>query len=96
MLCLALGGRTVAELKSVMSQAEFSRWISFYKMHPFDDMHRYHRPAAFIARSMAGGDIMQMIEWLHPDYSLADNTEYSEEDLRTFKALGIDKPPRRS
>ena len=77
----------------MMSQAEFSRWISFYQMHPFDDMHRYHRPAAFIARSMAGGELSQMLKWLHPDYS---EPEYSDEDLRTFKALGVDKPPRRS
>lgn len=76
-----------------MSHAEFLRWSDFYKTSPFDDMHRYHRPAAFIARSMAGGDVKQMLEWLHPDYS---ESEYSDEDLRTFKALGVDKPPKRS
>ena len=79
-----------------MSQAEFERWFAFYQMHPFDDMHRYHRPAAFIARSMAGGEIQPMLEWLHPDYSVKQDTEYTDEDLQTFKALGLEKPPRRS
>ena len=37
-LALALGGRTVAELKASMSLAEFERWAEFYRMHPFDDL----------------------------------------------------------
>ena len=65
-------------------------------MHPFDDMHRYHRPAALISRSMSGSEIEPMLEWLQPDYSASKDTEYSEEDLRTFKALGLEKPPKRS
>jgi hypothetical protein len=79
-----------------MSQAEFERWFAFYQMHPFDDLHRYHRPAALIARTMAGGDIGEMLEWLHPNYLVDRETGYSEEDLRTFKALGLEKPPKRS
>ena len=79
-----------------MSQAEFERWFSFYQMHPFDDLHRYHRPAALIAKSMSGGDMEQMLEWLHPMYSESNDIEYSEEDLQTFKALGMKKPPKRS
>lgn len=95
-MALAIGGRTVAELKSAMSNAEFQRWFDFYKTYPFDDIHRYHRPAALIARSMSGGDIGEMLEWLRPDYSDKKDSEYSEEDLRTFKALGLEKPPKRS
>ena len=79
-----------------MSHAEFQRWFDFYKKNPFDDMHRYHRPAAMIARSMAGGEIAPMLEWLQPDYSVKQDSEYSEEDLQTFKALGLEKPPKRS
>lgn len=78
-----------------MSQAEFQRWFDFYQMHPFDDLHRFHRPAALVAKSMSGGDIENMIEWLHPQYNGAADSEYSEEDLKTFKALGLSKPPRR-
>ena len=79
-----------------MSQCEFERWYDFYQMNPFDDLHRFHRPAALIARSMNGAEIQPMIEWLHPDYSEHGNTEYSEADLKTFKALGLEKPPKRS
>ena len=79
-----------------MSQCEFERWYDFYQMNPFDDLHRFHRPAALIARSMNGAEIQPMIEWLHPDYSNSLDSEYSEEDLKTFKALGLDKPPKRS
>ena len=79
-----------------MSQAEFQRWFDFYQMHPFDDLHRYHRPAALVARTMAGGDIESMLEWLHPQYNDDKDSEFSEADLKTFKALGMDRPPRRS
>lgn len=65
-------------------------------MNPFDDLHRFHRPAALIVSSMNGAEIEPLIEWLHPRYDLQNDTEYSEEDLSVFKALGVDKPPRRS
>lgn len=80
-----------------MSQAEFERWFDFYQMHPFDDLHRFHRPAALIARSMTGAEIEDMIQWLHPKYKEeSEDSEYTEADLKTFKALGLNKPPRRS
>lgn len=78
-----------------MSQAEFERWFDFYQMHPFDDLHRFHRPAALISKSMNGADIENLIEWLHPQYSTVED-EYSDEDMQTFKALGLKKPPKRS
>ncbi len=78
-----------------MSQAEFQRWFDFYQMHPFDDLHRFHRPAALIARSMSGADIENMLDWLHPQYNDAAESEFSDADMNTFKALGI-KPPKRS
>jgi len=59
-------------------------------------MHRYHRPAALISRSMSGGEIAPMLEWLQPDYSDKQDSEFSEADLQTFKALGLEKPPKRS
>lgn len=64
-LALALGGRTVAEWKEAMSLNEFSKWCAFYRYHPFDDFHRYHRPAALIATH--GGNQMQAaLDWLSP------------------------------
>lgn len=79
-----------------MSQAEFERWFFFYQMHPFDDLHRFHRPAALVASSMCGEDIEKLVEWLHPHYGKQEETEYSDADLQTFKALGLKNPPRRS
>lgn len=53
MLALALG-RTVRELQAVMTAPEFDTWKAFYAAHPFDDFHRYHRPAALISASFGG------------------------------------------
>lgn len=74
-----------------MPQSEFDSWCEFYRAWPFDDMHRYHRPAALISTSMAGGDIQERLDWLQPP-SWA--SEYSSADLRTIRALGF-KPPER-
>jgi hypothetical protein len=69
-----------------MSQVEFDRWVEFYIDYPFDDMHRYHRPAALIAQSMGGGDIKDKLEWLAPE-PLPDGM--SAADLNTLKAFGF-------
>jgi len=45
---------------------------------------------------MSGGEIAPMLEWLQPDYSDKQDSEFSEADLQTFKALGLEKPPKRS
>lgn len=74
-----------------MKPAEFERWIEFYTLAPFDDLHRHHRPAALISVSMAGGKIEEKLEWLQPSRAA---TDYSDADMATFKAFGI-KPPNR-
>jgi len=89
-LALALGGRTVAEWQSVMSEVEFRSWLEFYKMSPFDDLHRFYRPAALIARSFSGGDISDLLEWLQPRPA---SKEWSQADINTFKAFGAKAPP---
>lgn len=78
-----------------MSQVEFERWFDFYQMHPFDDLHRFHRPAALISRSMTGANVEDLLEWLQPKIADENDSEYSDADIATFKALGMDKPPRR-
>lgn len=88
MLALAIGGRTVAELKSTMTHAEFCRWQDFYMQNPFDDLHRYHRPAALISCSMAGGDFGEKVKMLENDSTV----KISDADLNTFKAFGIQPP----
>lgn len=74
-----------------MTLPEFNDWIEFYKLNPFDDRHRYYRPAALIAQKMAGGDITDLLDYLDPPLVPEG---FSQADLNTFKALGA-KPPAR-
>lgn len=90
-MALALGGRSVAEWQAVMSEVEFRSWVEFYKLAPFDDLHRFHRPAALIARSFSGGEVSDLIEWLQPR---PRTKEWNQADINTFKAFGIKAPPR--
>jgi hypothetical protein len=69
-----------------MTQKEFGEWMEFYRNFPFDDFHRYHRPAALVSVSMSGGDIGERLEWLQPE-PVPEGLDAS--DLRTMKALGI-------
>lgn len=75
-----------------MSQSEFERWAQFYEMAPFDDLHRFHRPAALLAVKMAGGEIADMLEWLQDEKSFGDG-ELSTADLKTLAAFGV-KPTK--
>lgn len=71
-----------------MTQAEFMSWVHFYKLYPFDDMHRFYRPAALIAH--AGGVKLDVaIDWMQPDTSMVG---FSEADINTFKAFGLTPP----
>lgn len=70
-----------------MTRVEYMSWIDFYRLAPFDDLHRYHRPAAMISVSMSGGSVEERLQWLNPEpipewMTLAD--------FNTFKALGFD------
>ena len=89
MLALALGGRTVQEWKSTMARSEFLAWAEFYKLWPFDDLHRFHRPAAMVAASMGGASVAERLDWLQPRPKAYD---YTDADLRTLQAFGF-KPP---
>lgn len=72
-----------------MTQKEFDRWMQFYRDQPFDDLHRYHRPAALISVSMGGGDVKERLEWLQPE-PLPDGLDYA--DVRTMQAFGFTTP----
>jgi len=91
-LALALGGRTVAEWQARMSAGEFDRWVRFYRAHPFDDLHRFHRPAALVSVSLSGGDVKERIEWLAPEPVPEGLTPV---DMSAIRALGL-KPPQRN
>ena len=69
---------------------EYLSWIEFYKLYPFDDYHRFYRPAALIASSF-GGEVQPKLDWLQPEP--APTGQYSSADLATFKALGMPTPP---
>lgn len=68
-----------------MSHAEFLSWVEFYKRWPFDDAHRFHRPAALVARSLGGGDVEKYMDWLQPPE--ADGMTSADRDL--FRAMGV-------
>jgi hypothetical protein len=69
-----------------MTRAEFHRWVAFYEQSPFDDLHRYHRPAALVSHSLGGGDIQQRLDWLQPD---PRNADMDDADLNTLRAFGF-------
>ncbi len=71
-----------------MSQSEYLSWVDFYRSYPFDDFHRYHRPAALVSHSMSGGDMEQKLNWLQPP---AENDGLMEADIVTMKAFGFRK-----
>jgi hypothetical protein len=71
-----------------MPQAEFQQWIAYFRLFPFDDFHRYHRPAALVATSFGGGDLQTRLDWLQPP-----SVTFNDADANTMRALGI-KPPR--
>lgn len=55
---------------------------------PFDDAHRYHRPASLMAVKFGGGKFNEYVEFL-----VDDNTNaITDADMKTFAAFGM-KPP---
>lgn len=67
-----------------MTIVEFRRWRDFYLDNPFDDHHRYHRPAALVANQMSGIDFKKALE-------ISENKpeeEMSDVDASIFKILG--------
>jgi hypothetical protein len=90
-LALALG-KSIGEVQK-FSKAELEEWRQFYRLYPFDDHHRYHRPAARIAASagMGGGDYQKYLDFLSPP---AFGDQYSDADIATMRAFGIDPSMR--
>lgn len=74
-----------------MPRTEFLAWAEYYRMWPFDDLHRYHRPAAMVAASMGGASVAERLEWLAPQPRAH---AYTDADLNTLQAFGF-KPPRK-
>jgi len=75
-----------------MSHAEFLAWAEFWKVSPFDDYHRFYRPAALVAQVSGGGDVNELLAWLKRETPIEG--AFSDADINTFKALGL-KPPKK-
>lgn len=75
-----------------MSRREYERWMAFYRLYPFDDRHRYHRPAALISTAIGGGDLQARLEWLEPE---PVPPGFSDADMNTFRAFGVRPPSRK-
>lgn len=83
------------ELQTRMGMDEYHAWARFYARYPFDDFHRYQRPAALVAQTIGGGEMDVKLDWLaqrddHPTPWMS--AQFSEADMKTFKAFGV-KPP---
>lgn len=91
-LALALG-KTVGELQASMTLKEFESWKEFYALRPFDDLHRYHRPAAVVAHSMGGGDLSRTLDILIDERKQMDKLakemegQFTDADKASIKAL---------
>lgn len=78
-----------------MCPVEFQAWVEFYLLHPFDDLHRYHRPAALVASGLAGGKVADAIRWLEdgpvepPPAISGDGQHYTDADRATLQAFGV-------
>ena len=91
MLALALGGRTVKEWQTVITNREFLDWIAFYKNFPFDVHHRYHRPASMIfsegkhERFETGLEFLDAGSTVSPELNMEGLSEADLSIIRTLK-----------
>ena len=68
-----------------MSQREFASWIEFFKLYPFDDVHRYHRPAVAMVGAFGGKKAADAaMDWLAPDPVPPDLSPVDAEIMRAF------------
>lgn len=83
----------MAEWKASMSRSEFLAWVQFYELQPFDDFHRFHRPAALVAQSLGGGSTEEKLAWLQPKPVAfeAEDAHRTEADMNTLRAFGFRK-----
>lgn len=66
----------------MLTPAEVTRWRRFYERWPFDDLHRYYRPAALVSAALHVGDsaaltelVEARLEWLEAPMLRAVDTE---------------------
>lgn len=80
-----------------MTLVELEHWRAHFALHPFDDLHRFHRPAALLA-SLKSKDTAKgykaAIDFLSPPPPDPNLAGYTPAQLSTFAAFGITPPPR--
>jgi hypothetical protein len=70
-----------------MPQSEFDAWREFYDKYPFDDFHRFHRPAAMVATVVRNDrKLQERLDYLQPDRS---NDGLTDADMTTLQTLGF-------
>jgi hypothetical protein len=69
-----------------MTRSEFISWMQFYRRWPFDDYHRFHRPAALIAGCTGGEDMQKLLDFLQPPV----RKPVSELDTQLMAAFGYE------
>lgn len=72
----------------MISGEEFAAWVEFYTEHPFDDRHRFYRPAALIASRMAGG-FESAMNLLEPPPADRVPDGMTSADAATMRAFGF-------
>ena len=76
-----------------MSLREYEGWIDYFNRHPFDDLHRYHRPALGDTLIRGGVAFDRVIEWMRDDMTTKANEPTAEDaDANTLRALGLSRP----
>lgn len=76
-----------------MGQDEALEWMEYYKLFPFDDLHRIHRPAALIATQQAAPKDRQKavdaaLDWLQPEPTLQG---VPDSDVGMMRLLGFNR-----
>jgi hypothetical protein len=78
----------------VISRAEFESWAEFYRLWPFDDLYRYHRPAGLVAHALnPRNSVADMVRIIvpPPDAPIpkgVDTSGFSDVDLSVLRAFG--------
>jgi hypothetical protein len=73
-----------------MTEAEFASWMAYYRLWPFDDYHRFHRPAALVSASLSG-ELDAKLKWLGgeaPGGTHDAAAGLNEVDRSVFRAMG--------
>lgn len=76
-----------------MTSSEYRGWIDYFDRHPFDDLHRYHRPALADTLIRGGVEFDAALQWAGGTTPEAPREMTPEEaDAITMRTLGVSRP----